>query len=78
MKTSIILLLASIVLYSCSKDDVELARPIKKDVTAPIVTMSQPGEFVQRASNITAIINATDDMGLKSVYYYENGVLSRY
>lgn len=80
MKQNLLLLIAcNIMLYSCSKNDdaLTLARPIKKDVIAPIVTMTQPGSVVDKYSTTTATITATDDMALKSVYYYENGVLAR-
>jgi len=64
------ILLVSILMCSCSKpNDISLARPIKKDVTAPKATITYDISFVT--------INATDDMGLKAVYYYENNVLSR-
>lgn len=78
MKKILSLLIASsVMLYSCSKNDDVLARPIKRDVTAPIVSMTQPGAFVGRFSTTTAIIQATDDMALKALYYYENGILAR-
>ena len=77
MKTLIYFVMCMGALSSCTKNEDILAKPIKKDVTAPSVAMLEPNSPMSKNSTCTATINATDDMGLKAVYYYENDVLSR-
>jgi len=63
------LLIIAVVLASCTKEDIYQARPIKRDTTAPKASIQYNSSFTT--------INATDNMGLKTMYYYENNVLSR-
>jgi hypothetical protein len=62
---------------SCSKQEVLINKPIKKDSTPPVVYIEQPRECMRVGDTCTARLVVTDNMALKAVYYYENGFLSR-
>ena len=63
-------------LASCSKEDVLQQRPIKKDITAPTISISSSSDVTYMAEDSVTIV-VEDDMGLKEVYFYDSDGSSR-
>ena len=70
-------LLCLIALTACSKESIDsYAKPIRKDVTPPTANIISP-DMMMLGATTDITITASDDMGLKALYYYENDMLSR-